>query len=633
MCNCATLVVALVLAVVFCKDSTNAFAKPRRLPAAFLLRHLNHDGRKRHLKTEVRTAGPSLLHALSTAPSPLSTKASQSLLANELRGIVGADSVEENVQMRGYRGGKGTADILSKPSTLTEAAVALSACAKAGVAVLLQGANTGLTGGSVPNGETDERMRVVLNLRRLSESAQVDGGQRVLCHAGMGITSLAKVRKGPAFTERALYCAVESDFTVRVVNSLGIEGIPDGEWQLEEGGLEVIEKVEDIAGRSFQTDPGCRLLASDTTYGRRLAHLDGELSRYNADTRGPRFSRSEGKVLILASVHDTFPEPLSARTLWVSVDSLSRAHALKDHLLGAERAVQKKSGGRLKMPKETPLLLPSSIEYMNADTVDTTDEVARFSLQVINQLGLYNDALRQLFGVKAWFESLPFPGALQLPNKILSFISPLFPPPLASEVEDLRKSFSHHLLIDLGDYGHKEDEQLQDRILSFVEEENAKAEEEGRGPAAGIYESVSSDESKQLAIFRFVAAAAFQMWADVQGACTLSLDYALPKNEEAEPPLPVKALRRLRYAHYGCNVVHDDIAFPASAEKDIKKIKAEIRKTVEEMGGRLPSEHGHGTEYEAPPDTQARWRDLDPTNTFLPGLGGLPKTPFYRGTA
>ena len=36
-----------------------------------------------------------------------------------------------------------------------------------------------------------------------------------------------------------------------------------------------------------------------------------------------------------------------------------------------------------------------------------------------------------------------------------------------------------------------------------------------------------------------------------------------------------------------------------------------------------PPRRGHRTEYEAPPETRARWERMDPTNALNPGVGGL----------
>jgi FAD/FMN-containing dehydrogenase len=50
----------------------------------------------------------------------------------------------------------------------------------------------------------------------------------------------------------------------------------------------------------------------------------------------------------------------------------------------------------------------------------------------------------------------------------------------------------------------------------------------------------------------------------------------------------------------------------------------QLKKTVEhKCGGKLPAEHGHGTEYVAPEETRQRWKGMDPLNVMNPGIGGL----------
>ena len=68
-------------------------------------------------------------------------------------------------------------------------------------------------------------------------------------------------------------------------------------------------------------------------------------------------------------------------------------------------------------------------------------------------------------------------------------------------------------------------------------------------------------------------------------------------------------------------MVHEDLAFEPGV--DVHGAKMAIKRAVEQLGGRLPAEHGHGTEYVAPADMQARWVAMDPTNTLNPGIGGL----------
>lgn len=65
----------------------------------------------------------------------------------------------------------------------------LQACVDADACVIPQGANTGLTGGSVPRGEALDRPTVVINMTSLTTISPIDGGERLVCLAGAGIHS------------------------------------------------------------------------------------------------------------------------------------------------------------------------------------------------------------------------------------------------------------------------------------------------------------------------------------------------------------------------------------------------------------------------------------------------------------
>ena len=106
-------------------------------------------------------------------------------LLSTLREIVGSDHVQGNVTLKAAKTGSGVALALVKPGTIQECLDALQACVDADVAVLPQGANTGLTGGSIPR--EGERPTVVLNLRRLANVTPIDDGSRMVCLGGAGI--------------------------------------------------------------------------------------------------------------------------------------------------------------------------------------------------------------------------------------------------------------------------------------------------------------------------------------------------------------------------------------------------------------------------------------------------------------
>ncbi len=115
------------------------------------------------------------------------------VLRRELEGIVGEDHVLVEASARrpfevDWSGRfVGWTPLVVRPGTTAEVAAVVAACAGAGAAVVSQGGNTGLVGGSVPlQGE------VVLSLRRLDHLGPVDPvSAQVTVGAGVTLASLA----------------------------------------------------------------------------------------------------------------------------------------------------------------------------------------------------------------------------------------------------------------------------------------------------------------------------------------------------------------------------------------------------------------------------------------------------------
>ena len=105
----------------------------------------------------------------------------QQALPDKLTAIVGALNVERGVEQRGSRMGRGEAFVVVKPGSLREALEALQACVDADACVIPQGANTGLTGGSVPREMGVDRPTVVINMLRLNHIMPIDDGKRMVC--------------------------------------------------------------------------------------------------------------------------------------------------------------------------------------------------------------------------------------------------------------------------------------------------------------------------------------------------------------------------------------------------------------------------------------------------------------------
>lgn len=180
------------------------------------------------------------------------------------------------------------------------------------------------------------------------------------------------MRKGPARTDRALYCKVSKnkwgENVITVVNTLGIKGLEDADFQEHTGqdAVGVLDAYANDVRQGFQrpmmassASKHGRAKASDTNYKNAVCEFDGDVSRYNADLAGEDCNRSEGKVVILATVHDTFPVPKRKRVFWVSFPDMEMALAYRKEVC-----------------LDNPTDLPISCEYMDRDSVSLRKRAA-----------------------------------------------------------------------------------------------------------------------------------------------------------------------------------------------------------------------------------------------------------------
>jgi len=552
----------------------------------------------------------------------------QKSLVPTLQGIVGSSHVKADHTQKGSRLGKGSAMAHVTPQSLKQVIEVMQACIAADVAILPQGANTSLTGGSVVRNAESERPTVVINMRSLRKILPVgDEGKQVLCFAGAGISDLqtlmlnkynrdshsilgshflnpsvaagvaygsggTQIRKGPAWTERALFCKVGPSGNVEIVNTLGLKEPSD-----IVGFLDSAEKltVEDM-------DPSCTKAASWRNYAENVLKKDEHVSRFNADTAGPDCCRSEGKVLILATVHDTYPLPTKTETISVSCKDYQTAHELK-------WAVALKSS----------TCMSKSCEYFNRETFNGVDRAGRILIKSIELLGM--GRLEPLWNLKLFIEILPIPFATVICDKLLYWFNGILPMPLPPALRQLGAEFEHHMLMDFAEYSEGEVDRLKAALEEFVASK----------PSGHVKYHICSDAKEKLraTLFRFVVAPAFRSFVIGKGLQGLSVDYALPKNYVEYPELPeakYPILNRWVYSHFGCNVYHEDLVY--GNEIDVDTAKLEVKHSVELTGGKLPAEHGHGTEYKAPESMRKRWMNMDPLNIMNPGVGG---TPYSKG--
>jgi FAD/FMN-containing dehydrogenase len=223
--------------------------------------------------------------------------------------IVGAANVLTDPQdTRAYftdwrRQYSGSAECVVRPASTAEVARVVALCAEHDMAIVPQGGNTGLSGGSVPTGRRREivlalgRMNRIRALDRLNDTMTVEAGcvlanvQRAADEAGR-LFPLSLAAEGS--------CQIGGNLST---NAGGINVLRYGTAREQVLGLEVV--LPD--GRVWE---GLRGLRKDNT-GYDLKHL---------------FLGAEGTLgIITAAVLRLHPKPSASATAWIALDSPAAA--------------------------------------------------------------------------------------------------------------------------------------------------------------------------------------------------------------------------------------------------------------------------------------------------------------------
>ena len=236
----------------------------------------------------------------------------------------------------GIRFGQGPALAVFEPASLLAFWKILKAAVAADCIVICQAANTGITGGSTPDGDDYDREIVIISTLKLDTCLPLCDAQQALVYAGGTLYRLEQmlapfgknphsvigsscigasviggicnnsggslVKRGPAYTELALFARLTGQGELELVNHLGIE--------LGETPEEILGNLD--AGRfDLETATLDGGLASDPEYIERVREINEPTpSRFNADQRRlHEASGSAGKLAVFAVRVDTFDKP------------------------------------------------------------------------------------------------------------------------------------------------------------------------------------------------------------------------------------------------------------------------------------------------------------------------------------
>jgi FAD/FMN-containing dehydrogenase len=201
---------------------------------------------------------------------------------------------------------RGEALCVLRPASTAEVAAVMGLCAREGIAMVPQGGNTGLSGGSVPTGA---RAEVVLSLSRLNRIRGIDAlNDTMTVEAGCVLASIQQAaneagRLFPLSLAAEGSCQIGGNLST---NAGGVNVLRYGNAREQVLGLEVV--LPD--GRVWD---GLRALRKDNT-GYDLKHL---------------FLGAEGTLgVITAAVLKLRPKPSANVTAWIGLRDPARAVAL-----------------------------------------------------------------------------------------------------------------------------------------------------------------------------------------------------------------------------------------------------------------------------------------------------------------
>ena len=524
--------------------------------------------------------------------------------------------------INGWRYGNGDALAIVKPGCLLEMWKVLEICVNADVIVIMQAANTGLTGGSTPYGNDYERPVVIINTLRINDIHLINNAKQIISlsggtlydlenklkpfnrdpHSVIGSTSIGAsivggvcnnsggslVKRGPAYTELALYAKINKDGKLELINELGINLGDDPETILKNLQNKNYKDQDIIYNEK---------LASDDKYSKIVRGIDEDTpARYNSDKRllyGA--SGSSGKLVVFALRLDTYPKPKTNKVFYLGTNNPDVFWKLRRDILSKFKN------------------LPTLGDYLHRDCYDAAKKYSKDNFIVIEKLG--TNFLPILFELKRNVDIIASKFKF-LPNKfsdrLMQFLSLIFPNHLPKRMEQFRDRFEHHWIIEMSDNGIDEAREYFDQFFRINE---------------GDFFECNKKEGKKASLHRFVSASAIGRYHALKNkevGGMMSLDVAFPRNEkkwfeELTTEIDDQIEKKFYYGHLFCHVQHQNYILKKGV--DAENLKKQLLESYNKRGAEFPAEHNVGHEYQAKPTLINFYKSLDPTNRLNPGIG------------
>ena len=519
----------------------------------------------------------------------------------------------------------GAGDVLAvlRPGSLVDMWRALQVCVDHDLIVITQAANTGLTGGSGPGDQDYDRDIVILSTLRIDQIHLLHDAREAIClpgstlfaleetlaplgrepHSVIGSTSIGasvvggiannsggtQIRKGPAYTEQALFARVDEHGKIQLVNHLGIDLGTDPTHILDR-----LQRGEWDAADVTPPPPD----STGTAYAEHVRQLASTPARFNAD---PTFlheaSGCAGKLMVFAVRTRTFPLEKDKATFYIGTDRPADLEGLRRTFLAADAP------------------LPISGEYMSAHAFDLAVTYGKDTYVSLKHAG--SRTLVRMFALKGWANGVlaKVPGlGPSVADAISQKLFALVPEKIPARLVEHRDRYAHHLLLVVSGSQREATAQLLTEFFTAPEHE-------------GAFFECDADEAESATLIRFgVASAAsrFFVMHRSEASAMVTFDVALRRDDadwlEVLPPrIADQLLESVYFGHFFCHVLHQDHV--AKKGVDPVALKKMMTALLQSRGAAVPAEHNFGRIYPAPEPMVEHFKQLDPLNMFNAGVG------------
>ncbi|WOC16374.1 D-lactate dehydrogenase [Pseudochrobactrum sp. MP213Fo] len=536
---------------------------------------------------------------------------------------------------KGFRSGEGEATAVVFPARLIELWRTLQACVDHNAIIIVQASNTGLTEGSTPSGYDYDRPVVIISTLRMDRIDVINDGRQVISLPGATLFKLEKllkpwnrqphsvigsscigasiiggisnnsggalIKRGPAYTELALYAQLNEHGILHLVNDLGID--------LGSTPEEILSRLDkgDYTPDDIKNDSSA--IAHDNEYAARVRKIEEKSpARFNADPRRLKnASGCAGKLAVFAVRLDTFAPEGEEQTFYIGTNDTKVLTEIRRHILQDFKD------------------LPVAGEYMHRVAFAVTRIYGKDTFVMIEKFG--TEFMPRFFNLKGRIDSftkrLPFlPSALT--DRIMQKLMHFLPEVLPQRLLQFHDKYEHHLMLKMSGSGVKEAQEYLSALFRTPENEEN-----------GSWFTCTAEEGRKAFLHRFAAAGAAIRYAIIHDSQTedmVALDIALPRNtqdwyELLPENLDKQCLLKLYYGHFFCHVFHQDYVVAKGC--NVTRFKHDLLAQLSSRGAEYPAEHNVGHVYQAKPEQAVFYQQLDPTNSFNPGIGKASKFKFY----